>query len=144
LLTGSPMSGKTYLSHHCCRYAATLNPAIKVLDVSCTSLIHKEVGGSERAVRRLFDCARKAAPCIVIMDAIENVAAVRGHDTTTEGTLDRILSTLLVELDGVDDIGSRVDGGIAVIGTTHDSSLVDTALLRPGRLGKVLQLSRDW
>jgi SpoVK/Ycf46/Vps4 family AAA+-type ATPase len=144
LLTGAPMSGKSFIAYQCSRYAASLRSTIKVLDVSCTSLVHKEVGGSERAVRRLFDCARKAAPCILIMDAIENVAAVRGHDTTTEGTLDRILSTLLVELDGVEDHDVRVDAGIAVIGITHDSSLVDSALLRPGRLGRIIELRRDW
>ncbi|GKY95104.1 hypothetical protein MPSEU_000474400 [Mayamaea pseudoterrestris] len=144
LLTGAPMSGKTFVAYQCCRYAALLKSSIKVLDVSCTSLIHKEVGGSEHAVRKLFDCARKAAPCILIMDAIENIAAVRGHDTTTEGTLDRILSTLLVELDGVEQFGPRFDGGIAVIGITHDSSLIDPALLRPGRLGKTIELKRDW
>lgn len=144
LLTGPPMSGKSFLAYRCAQYAASLKPSIKLLDVSCTSLIHKEVGGSERAVRRLFDCARRAAPCILIMDAIENVAAVRGHDTTTEGTLDRVLSTLLVEMDGVDDNGVNANDTIAVIGVTHDSSLVDGAMLRPGRLGKTIALTRDW
>jgi SpoVK/Ycf46/Vps4 family AAA+-type ATPase len=144
LLAGGPYSGKSWIANHCACYSASLTPSVTLLDVSCTSLIHKEVGGSERAVHHLFQCARKAAPCILVMDAIENIAAVRGHDLTTEGTLDRVLSTLLIELDGVEDYASQCIGGIAVIGITHDASLVDSALLRPGRLEKVLTLCRDW
>jgi len=144
LLNGEPGSGKTAIALHCARYASRLLPSIKVLDVSCTSLIHKEVGGSERAVHRLFDAARKAAPCIVLMDGIENVAAVRGNDATTEGTLDRVLSTLLVELDGFDANESQSRGSIAVIGITQDKSWIDPALKRPGRLEKVIDLSIDW
>ena len=144
LLTGASYSGKSFLADQCARYAASLHSSIKLLDVSCTSLIHKEVGGSERAVHHLFECARKATPCILLLDAIENIAAVRGNDTTTEGTLDRVLSTLLVQLDGVDEYKGTANGGIAVIGITHDAMLVDSALKRPGRLDKVIELTRDW
>jgi SpoVK/Ycf46/Vps4 family AAA+-type ATPase len=141
LLTGGPGSGKTQIAYHCARYAASLLPSLKLLDVSCTSLIHKEVGGSESAVHHLFECARKAAPCILLMDGIENIAAVRGNDPTVEGTLDRVLSTLLVELDGVDDhTASDQTGGIAVIGITHNVKWIDAALQRPGRLEKFVEL----
>jgi SpoVK/Ycf46/Vps4 family AAA+-type ATPase len=141
LLTGGPGSGKTQIAYHCARYAASLLPSLKLLDVSCTSLIHKEVGGSESAVHHLFECARKAAPCILLMDGIENIAAVRGNDPTVEGTLDRVLSTLLVELDGVDDhTASDQTGGIAVIGITHNVNWIDAALQRPGRLEKFVEL----
>jgi len=146
LICGPPGSGKSAIALHCARYAATLLPSVKVLDVSCTSLIHKEVGGSERAVHHLFDAVKRAAPCIVMMDGIENVAAVRGNDATSEGTMDRVLSTLLVEMDGVDTHRSTKnnandhEGGIAVIGITQDASWVDPALQRPGRLDKVIEL----
>jgi SpoVK/Ycf46/Vps4 family AAA+-type ATPase len=141
LLTGLPGTGKSAIAYHAARYSADLVQSVKLLDVSCTSLIHKEVGGSERAIHHLFDCARKAAPCILLMDGIENIAAVRGNDVTTEGTMDRVLSTLLVELDGVDDHHSLAQhGGIAVIGITYNANLIDPALMRPGRLEKVVQL----
>jgi SpoVK/Ycf46/Vps4 family AAA+-type ATPase len=141
LLTGGPGSGKTQIAYHCARYAASLLPSLKLLDVSCTSLIHKEVGGSESAVHHLFECARKAAPCILLMDGIENIAAVRGNDPTVEGTLDRVLSTLLVELDGVDDHpASDQAGGVAIIGITHNVNWIDQALQRPGRLEKCVEL----
>ena len=139
LLVGQPGVGKSALAYHCASVAASLVPSVTLVDVSCTSLVHKEVGGSERALRHLFEAARAAAPCILLMDGIENIAAVRGHDNTTEGTMDRILSTLLVELDGVES-QSGGDGKIAVIGITHDENWIDPALRRPGRLEKVITL----
>lgn len=144
LLTGEPGSGKTEIAIHCATHAAQLLPSVTLIDVSCTSLIHKEVGGSEKAVHHLFDAARRAAPCIILMDCIENIAAVRGNDNTTEGTMDRVLSTLLVELDGVEDNASGQFGGIAVIGITQKAQWIDSALKRPGRLNRAIHLSRDW
>jgi SpoVK/Ycf46/Vps4 family AAA+-type ATPase len=144
LLSGEPGSGKSEIAMHCARYAAQLLPSVKIIDVSCTSLIHKEVGGSEKAVHHLFDACRSAAPCILLMDGIENVGAIRGNDATTEGTMDRVLSTLLVELDGVEDSPSGQHGGIAVIAITHDARWIDPALKRPGRLDRAVHLSRDW
>jgi SpoVK/Ycf46/Vps4 family AAA+-type ATPase len=64
------------------------------------------------------------------------LAATRGNDATTERTMDLVLSTLLAELDGVDDC----DSPIAVIGITLDASWIDSALKRPGRLEKVVYL----
>jgi SpoVK/Ycf46/Vps4 family AAA+-type ATPase len=146
VLTGVSGTGKSAIAFETARYAAQLLPSIKLLDVSCTSLIHKEVGGSERAIHQLFVAARKATPCILLLDGIDNIAAVRGNDATTEGTMDRVLSTLLVELDGVDDDGDALGSvepnqGIAVIGITHNVNLIDPALLRPGRLAKVVELT---
>ena len=144
LLTGEPGTGKTEIAMHCARYATCLLPTVKLLDVNCTSLIHKEVGGSEKAVRHLFESARKTAPCILLLDGIENIAAVRGNDPTTEGTLDRVLSTLLTELDGIDTIRRDSSGRMAVIGITHNAKWIDPALKRPGRLQKTVLLQRDW
>ena len=143
LLTGPPGCGKTTISYHCARVAASIMPTVKLVDVSCTSLIHKEVGGSERAVHKLFEIAKAAAPCILIMDGLENIAPVRGNDNTTEGTMDRVLSTLLTELDGVDNEspGAESSGGIAIIGITHNPNWIDPALRRPGRIEKEISLT---
>jgi SpoVK/Ycf46/Vps4 family AAA+-type ATPase len=143
LLAGRPGVGKTLLARHCASVAASRLPSIKLLEVSCTSMIHKEVGASEKAIRRLFECARSAAPCVIILDDVAIISSVRGHDNTTEGTMDRVLSTLLTELDGVEShgsAGSEEAGCIAVIGITQNVEWVDPALLRPGRLGKILTL----
>jgi len=145
LLTGCPGSGKTTLAYHAARVAAFLLPSVKLIDVSCTSLVHKEVGGSEKALRRLFISIRAAAPCIVLLEGIENIASPRGHDTTTHGTMDRILSTLLIELDGIDSTmsGSKEEPSkFALIGITHNAAWIDPALKRPGRLDKTIELQK--
>ena len=143
LLASSPGTGKSTLAYFCAAVASSINPSVKLIDVSCTSLIHKEVGGSERALHRLFQSARSATPCIVVMDGIENIAAVRGNDNTTEGTMDRLLSTLLTELDGVESESSTTDhtvGSMAIIGITHNPLWIDSALRRPGRLERTIWL----
>ena len=147
MLAGLPGTGKTTLARYMAMCVARRMPSIKLLDVSCTSLIHKELGGSERALHRLFVAAREASPCIVLLDGIETVASVRGGHNDTEGTMDRLLSTLLTELDGVHTAAGsspmvvpeeKGRGGIALIGVTHNVSWIDPALLRPGRLSKVI------
>lgn len=142
VITGAPGTGKSTLARHCASFAASLLPSVKLLEVSCTSMIHKEVGGSEKAIHHLFECARAAAPCVVILDDVAIISSVRGRDNTTEGTMDRVLSTLLTELDGVErDLPTSGDSaGIAVIGITQNVDWVDPALLRPGRLGKIVTL----
>jgi transitional endoplasmic reticulum ATPase len=141
LLAGAPGVGKTSLAYHCAAMAAKIARA-SLLDVSATSLIHKEIGGSERAVRSLFAAVRAAAPCVLLIDGIESVAPLRGNDTTTEGTMDRVLSTFLTEMDGIDDGGDdgACGGNVAVIGITHRPDMIDPALLRPGRLEKTITL----
>ena len=141
-----PGVGKTAIAYHCAAVAAGIDPSIHLLDVSCTSLVHKEVGGSERSVHKMFEAARAASPCILLLDGIENIAQVRGNDNTTEGTMDRILSTLLIEMDGIgpssnNNNNHKLPKEIAVIGVTHDPSLIDPALRRPGRLNKCIHLS---
>ena len=143
LISAPPGSGKSTIAYFCAAFASCINHSVKLIDVSCTSLIHKEVGGSERAITRFFQIAKSASPCIVIMDGIENIAAVRGNDNTTEGTMDRVLSTLLTELDGV-ETGTSLEndlGSMAIIGITYDHTLIDPALLRPGRLERIVRLT---
>ena len=147
LISGDPGVGKTALAYHCAAIAAGYNPSIRLLEVSCTSIIHKEVGGSERNLHKLFETARASAPCIILLDGIDIIAAVRGKDNTTEGTMDRLLSTLLIEMDGVSpggkSINSDISNSIGVIGITHNPpSWIDPALLRPGRLEKCIKLDR--
>jgi len=148
LITGAPGSGKTAIAYHCAAVAAGLDNSIRLLDVSCTSLITKEVGGSEKSIHRLFQTARAAAPCIILLDGIDNIAPIRGNDNTTEGTMDRLLSTLLTEMDGIMEESqgrNRLESGncdsVAVIGITHNpATWIDPALRRPGRLEKCIHL----
>lgn len=144
LLTGDPGCGKSALAYHAATVASSMNPSIKLVEVSCTSLISKEVGSSERSIHHLFEAVRAATPCILLMDGIETVAGVRGNDNTTEGTMDRVLSTLLTELDGVDseEHPQKSAGCLAIIGICQNTDWVDPALRRPGRFGKVIEVGR--
>lgn len=136
LITGSSGSGKTSLARQCARFAKC-----PLLTVSCPTLLRQTVGGSEKTLCRLLLAARQASPCILLLEHLEAVAAVRGNDTTVEGTMDRLLSTLLVELDGLEN---KSRGTVAVIGTTVSDEWIDPSLLRPGRLELVVNLERDW
>src|SRR5581483_2299568 len=95
-------------------------------------LLSKWVGESERAVRELFRRAREAAPTLVFLDEVDALAPVRGQ-ATDGGTTDRVVASLLTELDGVESLRH-----VVVIGATNRPDLVDPALRRPGRLERLV------
>lgn len=88
------------------------------------------IGESEANVRRVFQRARDARPCVIFFDELDSVAPKRGNQGDSGGVMDRIVSQLLAELDGMGG-----DGGaeIFVMGATNRPDLLDPALLRPGR-----------
>lgn len=88
------------------------------------------IGESEANVRKVFQRARDAKPCIIFFDELDSVAPKRGKHGDSGGVMDRIVSQLLAELDG---ISSGKDGAVFVIGATNRPDLLDPALLRPGR-----------
>jgi peroxin-6 len=93
------------------------------------------IGESEANVRRVFQRARDAKPCVIFFDELDSVAPKRGNQGDSGGVMDRIVSQLLAELDGMS--GGKEKGGsnIFVIGATNRPDLLDPALLRPGRWG---------
>nr|OQO25710.1 hypothetical protein B0A51_07272 [Rachicladosporium sp. CCFEE 5018] len=97
------------------------------------------IGESEANVRRVFQRARDARPCVVFFDELDSVAPKRGNQGDSGGVMDRIVSQLLAELDGMSD-GEDGGGGVFVIGATNRPDLLDQALLRPGRFDKMLYL----
>ena len=127
LLYGPPGCGKTFLVK-----AIAGSGQANVLSVKGAELLSKWVGESERAVRELFRRAREAAPSLVFLDEVDALAPVRGQ-STDGGTTDRVVAALLTELDGIESLR-----GVVVIGATNRPDLVDPALLRPGRLEKLL------
>jgi peroxin-6 len=96
------------------------------------------IGESEANVRRVFQRARDARPCVVFFDELDSVAPRRGNQADSAGVMDRIVSQLLAELDGMST--SPGDSGVFVIGATNRPDLLDPALLRPGRFDKMLYL----
>lgn len=88
------------------------------------------IGESEANVRRIFQRARDAKPCVIFFDELDSVAPKRGNQGDSGGVMDRIVSQLLAELDGMSAGGG---GDVFVIGATNRPDLLDPALLRPGR-----------
>ena len=127
LLYGPPGTGKTYVV----RALAGTGQA-NMIAVKGAELLTKWVGESERAVRELFRRARDAAPTIVFLDEVDALAPPRGR-STDGGTTDRVVAALLTELDGVEQLRD-----VVVIGATNRPDLIDPALLRPGRLERLV------
>ncbi|MET0424652.1 MAG: AAA family ATPase [Actinoplanes sp.] len=127
LLYGPPGCGKTFLVK-----AIAGTGKANVLSVKGAELLSKWVGDSERAVRELFRRAREAAPTLVFLDEVDALAPTRGQ-ATDGGTTDRVVAALLTELDGVEDLRN-----VVVIGATNRPDLIDPALLRPGRLERLV------
>ena len=94
-------------------------------------LFSKWVGESEKAVRDLFKRARTVAPCIVFFDEIDALSASRGGGGSRVG--ERVLAQLLTEMDGVESLV-----GVTVLAATNRPDMMDKALLRPGRLDRVV------
>jgi len=126
ILIGPPGCGKTLLAH-----AAAQECGLRVIGVKGPELLSKYIGGSEAAIRGVFDRAMRAAPAMIFFDELEALAPRRGADST--GVTDRVVNQLLCYLDGVED-----RQGVAVLAATSRPDLVDPALLRPGRLEKVI------
>ncbi|XP_074845338.1 peroxisome biogenesis factor 6 [Carettochelys insculpta] len=128
LLYGPPGTGKTLLAK-----AVATECTMTFLSVKGPELINMYVGQSEGNVREVFARARGAAPCIVFFDELDSLAPRRGRSGDSGGVMDRVVSQLLAELDG---LHSTRD--VFVIGATNRPDLLDPALLRPGRFDKLV------
>jgi peroxin-6 len=137
LFYGPPGTGKTLLAK-----AIATEFSLNFFSVKGPELLNMYIGESEANVRRVFQRARDARPCVVFFDELDSVAPKRGNQGDSGGVMDRIVSQLLAELDGMsgaDDDGEG-GGGVFVIGATNRPDLLDQALLRPGRFDKLLYL----
>jgi SpoVK/Ycf46/Vps4 family AAA+-type ATPase len=127
LLYGPPGCGKTFVVR-----ALASSGRLSVHAVKGAELMDKWVGASEKAVRELFRRARDSAPSLVFLDEIDALAPRRGQSFDS-GVSDRVVSAMLTELDGIDPLRD-----VVVLGATNRPELIDPALLRPGRLERLV------
>ncbi|MEM2341038.1 MAG: CDC48 family AAA ATPase [Candidatus Bathyarchaeia archaeon] len=128
LLYGPPGTGKTLLAK-----AVANESEANFISVKGPELLSKWVGESERAVREVFRKAKQAAPSIIFFDEIDAIAPIRGGGYGDSGVTERVISQLLTEMDGIEELR-----GVVVIAATNRPDIVDPALLRPGRFDKLL------
>jgi transitional endoplasmic reticulum ATPase len=127
LVYGPPGGGKTFLLR-----ALAGTGQLNVFAVKGAELLDKYVGESERAVRELFRRAADAAPALVFLDELDALAPRRGQSSDS-GVADRVVAALLTELDGAQPLRD-----VVVVGATNRPELIDPALLRPGRLERLI------
>ena len=127
LLFGPPGCGKTLVAK-----AAANESGANFISIKGPELLNKYVGESERAVRQLFARARAASPCVLFFDEMDALAPRRGSDLGN-ASAERLVNQLLTEMDGID--GRQ---GVYLIAATNRPDIIDPALLRPGRLDKML------
>jgi transitional endoplasmic reticulum ATPase len=129
LVFGPPGTGKTLLAK------AVANEAeANFISIKGPEVLSKWVGESEKAVRETFRKARQSAPTIIFFDEIDAIAPTRGQSSDSHVT-ERVVSQLLTELDGLEELHS-----VVVLAATNRPDMVDTALLRPGRLDRLLYI----
>ncbi|KAG9156988.1 hypothetical protein Leryth_009024 [Lithospermum erythrorhizon] len=131
LLYGPPGTGKTLLAK-----AVATECSLNFLSVKGPELINMYIGESEKNVRDIFQKARSARPCVIFFDELDSLAPARGASGDSGGVMDRVVSQMLAEIDGLND--STQD--LFIIGASNRPDLIDPALLRPGRFDKLLYI----
>ncbi len=126
LLYGPPGTGKTLLAK-----AIANESQSNFISIKGPELLNKFVGESEKGVREVFSKARENAPTVVFFDEIDSIASERGQGYGDSGVGERVVSQLLTELDGLEELED-----VVVIATTNRPDLIDPALIRPGRLDR--------
>jgi transitional endoplasmic reticulum ATPase len=130
LLYGPPGTGKTMIAK-----AVAATSEANFINIKGPELLSKWVGESEKGVREVFRKARQAAPCVIFFDEIDAVAPKRGGSEGDSHVTERLISQLLTELDGLEDLK-----GVVVIAATNRPDIIDEALLRPGRFDRILEV----
>jgi transitional endoplasmic reticulum ATPase len=131
LLFGPPGTGKTMLSK-----AVATESRANFISVKGSEILSKWFGDSERKIAEIFKKAKQASPCIIFFDEIDAIAPTRGSSAGEPRVVERMVNTLLSEMDGLEELR-----GVVVLGATNRPDLMDPALLRPGRFDEVVLVS---
>lgn len=119
--------GKTLLAK-----AVANEAGINFISVKGPELLNMYVGESERAVRQCFQRGRNSAPCVIFFDEFDALCPKRSN-TSDGNASSRVVNQLLTEMDGVED-----RNGVFIMAATNRPDMIDPAVLRPGRLDKIL------
>jgi transitional endoplasmic reticulum ATPase len=128
LLYGPPGTGKTLLAK-----AVAKESEANFISIKSSDLLSKWYGESEQQISRLFQRARQVAPCVIFIDEIDSLVPARGSSGNEPGVTARVVNTILAEMDGMEELAS-----VVLVGATNRPTLVDPALLRPGRLDELI------
>jgi ribosome biogenesis ATPase len=126
LLYGPPGCGKTLLAKAVANEAKS-----NFISIKGPELLNKYVGESEKAVRQLFIRARNSSPCIIFFDELDALCPKRSNDNNA--ATERVVNQLLTEMDGLEERKQ-----VFIIAATNRPDIIDPAMLRPGRLDKLL------
>ncbi len=129
LLFGAPGTGKTMLV----KAVANATEA-NFISIKGPELLSKWVGESEKAVREIFRKAKQAAPCIIFLDELDSIAPMRSAGFDSHVT-ERVVSQMLTAMDGLEELKD-----VIIIAATNRPDMVDPALLRPGRLDRLMYI----
>lgn len=130
LLHGPPGSGKTLLAK-----AVANESGVNFISIKGPELMSKFVGESEKGVRKTFKRAKQTTPCIIFFDEIDALAPRRGSGIADSHVSERVISQILTEMDGLEELR-----GVVVLAATNRMDLIDPALLRAGRFDQILHV----
>lgn len=130
LLYGPPGTGKTLIAK-----AVAHTTESNFISIKGPELLSKWVGESEKGVREVFRKARQAAPCIIFLDELDALAPSRSSGSSDSHVTERVVSQLLTEIDGLEELHN-----VLIIGATNRVDLIDDALLRPGRFDRIIEV----
>jgi transitional endoplasmic reticulum ATPase len=128
LLYGPPGTGKTLLAK-----AAARESEANFIATKSSDLLSKWYGESEQQIARLFSRARQVAPTIIFIDELDSLVPARGGGLGEPHVTEREVTTILAEMDGLEELQN-----VVVIGATNRPTLIDPALLRPGRFDELI------
>ena len=130
MLFGPPGTGKTMLAK-----AVASESEANFISIKGPEIFSKYVGESERAIREMFRKAKQASPCVIFFDEIDSIAPSRTGGTTDSRVSERVVSQLLTEFDGIEELK-----GVVVVAATNRPDIIDKALLRPGRVDRMIYI----
>jgi transitional endoplasmic reticulum ATPase len=132
LLYGPPGTGKTLIAKAVAKMTES-----NFISIKGPELLSKWVGESEKGVREIFRKARQAAPCIIFFDEIDALVPRRGSGESSSHVTENVVSQILTEIDGLEELHN-----VMIIGATNRLDIVDSALLRPGRFDRIIEVPK--